>query len=74
MLVFVRCFQPSAFISAALPAIADTLGPTCAAVSEPLDMDAAFSVSDPTAPIVVISSVDQPLPQLLQFAERRAAT
>ena len=39
--------------------------------SELFDLEAAFAVSSCTAPLVVISAVDQPLPQLLKFAEMR---
>ena len=44
LLLFVRCFQPRAFISAALPAIRMSLGPACA-TSEPFDLDSSFAVS-----------------------------
>ena len=78
LLLFVRCFQPRAFISAALQAVREALGPGCSppaaaagVASELFDLEAAFAVSSCTAPLVVISAVDQPLPQLLKFAEMR---
>ena len=73
-----RCFQPRAFISAALQAVREALGPGCSppaaaagVASESFDLESAFAVSSCTAPLVVISAVDQPLPQLLKFAEMR---
>jgi dynein heavy chain len=72
LLLFIRCFQPRAFISAARAALNIHLGPTFSH-SEPLDMSSAFLVSDCSTPIVLISSIDQPLPQLMHFAEMRCA-
>lgn len=55
--------QPGAFISAARAALNIHLGPSFSH-SDPLDMSSAFLVSDCSTPIVLISSIDQPLPQV----------
>ena len=70
VLLFIRCFQPRAFISAARAALNIHLGPSFSN-TDPLDMSSAFLVSDCSTPIVLISSIDQPLPQLMHFAELR---
>ena len=46
------------------------LGPACT-VAEPVELESAFSMSSATMPLVLISTSDQPLPQLLLFAEQR---
>lgn len=51
-------------------AIRAHLGPVCCVV-EPVELEAAFSNTQPGTPIVLISSTDQPLPQLMQFAEAK---
>ena len=70
LLLFVRCFQPRAFASAAVPAVRAALGAGCLP-SEGHDLESSFSISSSAVPIVLISAVDQPLPQLLHFAEQR---
>lgn len=50
------------------------LGPSCVPASEQLvDFDAVFAITEPTMPIVLISSTDHTLPFLQQFAEARGA-
>ncbi|MEW5313637.1 MAG: hypothetical protein WDW38_005189 [Sanguina aurantia] len=69
-LLFIRCFQPRAFISAAQASIAQVLGPSCA-VATSLDLDAAFAASTAASPIVIMSSSDHTLPRLMQYAEQK---
>ncbi|MEW5300897.1 MAG: hypothetical protein WDW36_003791 [Sanguina aurantia] len=69
-LLFIRCFQPRAFISAAQASIAQVLGPSCA-VATSLDLDAAFAASTASSPIVVVSASDHTLPRLMRFAEQK---
>jgi len=44
------------------------LGAACT-VAEPVELASAYPMSTATSPIVLISSTDQPLPQLMLFAE-----
>ncbi|KAF5843487.1 dynein heavy chain and region D6 of dynein motor-domain-containing protein, partial [Dunaliella salina] len=62
--------QPRAFLPAAKWAVGAILGPACT-VAEPVELDNAFPMSSATMPIVLISSTDQPLPQLMLFAEQQ---
>lgn len=69
-LLFIRCLQPRAFLPAAKWAVGAILGPACT-VAEPVELGNAFPMSSATMPIVLISSTDQPLPQLMLFAEQQ---
>ncbi|KAL6756408.1 dynein heavy chain and region D6 of dynein motor-domain-containing protein [Haematococcus lacustris] len=69
-LLLVRCMQTSAFLSAAVSAVRFYLGPACIQ-TESVDLDTAFPMTHCGTPIVLISSSDQPLPQLMLFAEMR---
>eukprot|EP00967_Tisochrysis_lutea_P000150 scaffold186_cov21-Tisochrysis_lutea.AAC.3 len=51
-------------------AVGAILGPACT-VAEPVELGNAFPMSSATMPIVLISSTDQPLPQLMLFAEQQ---
>jgi hypothetical protein len=50
--------------------VGQLLGPACT-VAEPVDLEAAYTASSAHMPLVLISSTDQPLPQLMLFAEQR---
>ena len=51
-------------------AVGAILGPACT-VAEPVELDTAYPMSSAIMPIVLISSTDQPLPQLMLFAEQQ---
>lgn len=65
-----RCFQPRAFISFAQAAVRDHLGANCV-VADPVEFESAYATSMSSMPIVLISSQDQPLPQLMMYAEQK---
>jgi hypothetical protein len=46
------------------------LGAACT-VAEPVDLEAAFPSTSPSTPVVLITTHDQPLPQLMALAEAR---
>lgn len=51
--------------------VGQVLGTACT-ITEPVELESAYAMSSSGMPLVLISSSDQPLPQLMQFAEQRA--
>lgn len=51
-------------------AVSSTLGRACV-TPEPLNLGSAYAKSSPSTPLMLISATDQPLPQIMQHAERR---
>eukprot|EP00798_Chlamydomonas_sp_ICE-L_P018914 gene18912-25473_t len=68
LLLFIRCFQPHAFVSAAQAAIRQYLGPACTAMDPP-DLEQVLHDSVAEIPIACISAINPPLAQISQFAE-----
>ena len=61
------CLQPRGFVAAAQAAVREYLGPSCVPAAEQLlDFEAVFAITEPTMPIVLISTTDHTLPFLQQ--------